>query len=139
MASCRSSSLLLLCCHTSLSTASLWKVGKFTLLVFCFNTLTPTAFHEVESNLICTTTINSHTWLQNYWKNVHLMDMPLTSGQVCLLNMCYFSYLYKMSLIFFHVCVSSAGTILLFMLTGKRLQNPPLVDRAFDNVDLSVS
>ena len=50
-----------------------------------------------------------------------------------------FLNLYKMSLIFFHVCVPSAGTILLFMLTGKRLQNPPLVDRAFDNIDLSVS
>lgn len=29
-----------------------------------------------------------------------------------------------------------AGTILLFMLTGKRLQNPPLIDNAFDNVEL---
>jgi len=37
------------------------------------------------------------------------------------------------------VDIWAAGTILLFMLTGKRLQNPPLVDRAFDNVDLSVS
>jgi len=36
------------------------------------------------------------------------------------------------------VDIWAAGTILLFMLTGKRLQNPPLVDRAFDNVnDLS--
>lgn len=33
------------------------------------------------------------------------------------------------------VDIWAAGTILLFMLTGKRLQNPPLVDRAFDNVD----
>lgn len=37
------------------------------------------------------------------------------------------------------VDIWAAGTILLFMLTGKRLQNPPLIDRAFDSVDLSVS
>jgi len=33
----------------------------------------------------------------------------------------------------------TAGTILLFMLTGKRLDNPPLVDRAFDRADLGLS
>jgi len=37
------------------------------------------------------------------------------------------------------VDVWAAGTILLFMLTGKRLHNPPLIDRAFDSVDLGVS
>ena len=37
------------------------------------------------------------------------------------------------------VDVWAAGTILLFMLTGKRLDNPPLIDRAFDRVDLGVS
>ena len=33
----------------------------------------------------------------------------------------------------------AAGTVLLFMLTGKRLSNPPLIDRAFDGVDLGLS
>ncbi|KAL7551426.1 hypothetical protein ACHAWF_014615 [Thalassiosira exigua] len=33
----------------------------------------------------------------------------------------------------------ASGTILLFMLTGKRLHNPPLVDRALDGVDLDIS
>ena len=34
------------------------------------------------------------------------------------------------------ITIKSAGTILLFMLTGKRLQNPPLIDNAFDNIEL---
>ena len=33
----------------------------------------------------------------------------------------------------------AAGTVLLFMLTGKRLSNPPLVDRAFDSFELGLS
>ena len=33
----------------------------------------------------------------------------------------------------------TAGTILLFMLTGRRLSNPPLIDRAFEAVDLGIS
>lgn len=33
----------------------------------------------------------------------------------------------------------AAGTVLLFMLTGKRLSNPPLIDRAFEGVELSLS
>ena len=37
------------------------------------------------------------------------------------------------------VDIWAAGTILLFMLTGKRLQNPPLIDRAFDGVELGIS
>ncbi|KAL7532509.1 hypothetical protein ACHAXR_004675 [Thalassiosira sp. AJA248-18] len=37
------------------------------------------------------------------------------------------------------VDIWAAGTILLFMLTGKRLEKPPLVDRAFDSVDLGIS
>jgi len=37
------------------------------------------------------------------------------------------------------VDIWAAGTILLFMLTGKRMKNPPLIDRAFEGVDLGVS
>lgn len=33
----------------------------------------------------------------------------------------------------------AAGTILLFMLTGKRLRNPPMIDHAFENLHLGVS
>ena len=32
-----------------------------------------------------------------------------------------------------------AGTILLFMLTGKRFEYPPLFDRVLDEIDLGVS
>jgi serine/threonine protein kinase len=35
--------------------------------------------------------------------------------------------------------VWAAGTVLLFMLTGKRLSNPPLIDRAFEGVELGLS
>jgi serine/threonine protein kinase len=34
--------------------------------------------------------------------------------------------------------VWAAGTVLLFMLTGKRLSNPPLIDRAFEGVELGL-
>ncbi|KAL7486169.1 hypothetical protein ACHAW6_011766 [Cyclotella cf. meneghiniana] len=33
----------------------------------------------------------------------------------------------------------AAGTVLLFMLTGKRLSYPPLIDRAFEGVELGLS
>lgn len=32
-----------------------------------------------------------------------------------------------------------AGTVLLFMLTGKRMSNPPLFDRAFEGIELGLS
>eukprot|EP00804_Cyclotella_cryptica_P000773 CCRYP_001040-RA/>CCRYP_001040-RA protein AED:0.41 eAED:0.47 QI:0/0.33/0.25/1/0.33/0.5/4/0/303 len=35
--------------------------------------------------------------------------------------------------------VWAAGTVLLFMLTGKRLPNPPLIDRYFEGVELGLS
>jgi len=35
--------------------------------------------------------------------------------------------------------VWAAGTVLLFMLTGRRLSNPPLIDRVFDGVELGLS
>ena len=35
--------------------------------------------------------------------------------------------------------VWAAGTVLLFMLTGKRLSNPTLIDRAFEGVELGLS
>lgn len=37
------------------------------------------------------------------------------------------------------VDIWAAGTVLLFMLTGKRLTNPPLIDRVFEHVDLGLS
>ena len=37
------------------------------------------------------------------------------------------------------VDIWAVGTVLLFMLTGKRLSNPPLVDRAFEGVELGLS
>lgn len=68
----------------------------------------------------------------------HAID--IWAGKKMYMYHCHCVITFVLSSFFSNLCVCitilSAGTILLFMLTGQRLQKPPQIDHAFDNLQL---